>query len=247
MRWSLIALGGICAGWKPGTAIDVHEYFSNTEVATLAQAAATGRTGVIAQLLSAGVDLNARGKDNMTPVIWALLNQDKEGFECLLQHGANPNLQLSDGTSALAKELPFAGNSAMSLAAQHQDIWYLDTVLKYGGDVNLVNPFRGFTPIYASMEARRTLNAKRLINAGANLDYQDREGITPLIFAAMCNEYDVAYEMLKHGADPTIENKWGNTIVYFIKRSEGRTTPDASAWRDKVAALLRDKGIIGLP
>ena len=226
--------------------MDAAEYFSDGQAAALADAAAKGRTAEVTRLLSEGVDVNVRGKDNMIPVIWALLNQNQEGFECLLQHGANPNLQLSDGTSALAQELPFAGNSATSLAAQHKDIWYLDTVLKYGGDVNLVNPFRSFTPIFASIEAQRTLQAEKLIQAGANLNFKDRDGLTPPIFAAMCNRYDLLYDMVQAGFDPAIRDRWGYTVVYAINGSAGHTMPTMSKWRDKVIELLQKKGVAGL-
>jgi ankyrin repeat protein len=240
-RLGLLIFVSIVAGCRAGN-MNTADYFSDAQAAALAQAAAKGHTDEIARLLSEGVDVNARGKDGMTPLLWALFNQNKEGFECLLQHGANPNLQLSDDqTSELARELPFAGNSAMSFAARYQDIWYLDTVIKYGGNVNLVNPFRSFTPIYASIEALRKLQPRKLIEAGANLNFQDRDGVTPLVFAAMCNRYDLAYEMLQAGADPTIKNKWGKGIEYFINQSKGRTTPEVSQWRDKVVELLHQK------
>jgi ankyrin repeat protein len=223
--------------------MDASDYFSDDRAEALAEAAASGRTEAAARLLSQGLDVNVRGRDGMTPLIVAILSQNKKGVEFLLQHGADPNLQLSDGSSALAKELPFAGNSAVSFAARHEDIWYLDTVLKYGGNANLVNPFSDQTPIYASIASLRTLQPRRLIAAGANLNYQDRDGVTPLIFAARANRFDLAYDMLMAGADPTIANKWGKTIVNVIKRSVGHTLPDMSQWRDRVIAVLREKGI----
>jgi ankyrin repeat protein len=223
--------------------MDASDYFSDDRAEALAQAAASGRTEAAAELISHGADVNARGRDGMTPVIWAFLNQNKKGFEFLLQHGGNPNLQLSDGTSTLAKELPFAGNSAMSFAARDEDIWYLETVLKFGGNVNLVNPYNHQTPIYASIASLRTSQPKKLIAAGTNLNYQDADGITPLLCATRANRFDLAYDMLMAGADPTIANKWGKTIVNVIKRSVGHTLPEMSQWRDKVITVLHEKGI----
>ncbi len=241
LRLGLFVFVSIVAGCRAGN-MNTADYFSDAQAAALAQAAAKGHTDEITQLLAEGVDVNARGKDGMTPLIWALFNKSKDGFECLLQHGANPNLQLSDDeTSEFPRELPFAGNSAMSFAARYEDIWYLDTVIKYGGNVNLVNPYRSFTPIYDSMAARRKLQPRKLIKAGANLNFQDRDGYTPLVMAAMWNQYDLAYEMLQAGADPTIKNKWGKGIEYFINQSKGRTTVEVSQWRDKVEELLREK------
>ena len=100
------------------------EYFSDKQVMSLARAGASGDSDMVAKLVSDGVDVNARGTDGMTPVIWALLALNERGFECLLQHGANPNLQLTGETSPMATEIPFPGNSSVSLAAMYDDIGY---------------------------------------------------------------------------------------------------------------------------
>jgi ankyrin repeat protein len=243
VRRILIALAGFCGCCRVEAAMAPSDYFVDKGVVALSEAAASGRSDVVTKLLAQGVNVNARGKDGMTLVILALLNQDKRGFECLLQHGAEPNLQLSDGESSLAKELPFAGNSAISFAARDKDIWYLDTALKYGGNVNLVNPYNNQTPIYASIAALLTLQPKRLIAAGANLNYQDSDGITPLLCAARANRFDLTYVMLMAGADPTKKNKWGKSVVDVIAKSMGHTLPEMSQWRERVIDVLRKKGI----
>jgi ankyrin repeat protein len=224
-------------------AMDTADYFTDEKAASLAHAAAKGDTVTVAKLLAEGVDVNVHGRDGITPIIWTLLKENKEGFEYLLQHGADPNFQLPDGTSDLAKQLPFAGNSAVSFAARNADIWYLDTVLKYGGNANLVNPFSGVTPIFESIQSQRTLQPQKLILSGANLNFQDKDGVTPLIYAVMCNRFDLAYDMLVAGADPTIKNKWGNTVIYFIVKSVGHTLPEMSHWRERVVDLLRKRGV----
>jgi|GEM_PF-1291040 len=208
------------------------DYFLDKKVLALANAAARGRTSDIATLLSDAVDVNARGANGVTPLIWTLVKQNKKGFEFLLQHGANPNLQMVDGKSAL------------SYAAMHEDSWYLETALKYGGDPNLVNTLdNNSTPLVYSILAYRPSNIGILIQAGANLQLRDSEGGTPLIMAAAVNRYDVVYKMLDAGADPTIKTNYGTTIISIIRRTRVDPNSDMWAWRTKVINLLKGRGL----
>ncbi len=76
--------------------------------------------------LKNNTDINARGKDNITPLIFSYLSKDKKAFEVLLKNGANPNLKAKGDISV------------MSLSTQDEDIYYLKMALRYGGDANLL-------------------------------------------------------------------------------------------------------------
>jgi uncharacterized protein len=232
----IIVLFASCAslGGPPAT-----KFFLDPQVRRLAEAAASGDTAELERLVSAGVSVNATGRGRLSPALWALLHQNKKGLAFLLAKGANPNVQLTEDFD----ELLIEGVSTMSYAARHEDSWYLKEVLKHGGDANLVNHTRSHTPILDSIFSSRTENAKLLISAGANLNWQDRNGATPLMAAAMLGQYDLVYEMLDAGADPTLTNKWGYSILYDINHMyTGRAGPQAQ-WRQKVIDRLRAKGI----
>ncbi len=231
----LVTAQGLSA--RPST----EKYFSDARVIRLAEAAGDGNISEITKLIAAGVDVNAVGRGTFTPLLYALLCQNKDGFACLLSHGANPNTELSDTLDDLLTK----GNSVMSLSAKLEESWYLKQVLQHGGDPNLVNATRSQTPILAAMFSSRTQNVKLLIASGANLNWQDRHGATPLILAAETNEYELAFAMAQAGADPNIKNKWGKSVVYFIKSSRAlnNALPDRAQWREKLAELLQKKGV----
>ena len=193
--------------------------------------------------LAKGANINARGADGVTPVIWALLNHSKKGFEFLLQQGANPNLQIANGRSNLVVKMGFGGDSAVSLAARQADPWYLTTVIKYKGNVNLINPLQGYTPIFSSIQARQFQQTEILIAAGADLNFQDSNGNTPMMYAAMAARYDLVSKMLAAGADPKVENYARQTIVDYIKRSAGKLNQELEIYRQRVIEALRGKGI----
>jgi uncharacterized protein len=207
------------------------ELFPEPQPRALAEAAARNRTDSIKLLVVEGADVNATGKDGMTPLLWALLQGGKAGFQALLEHGANPNLQTKDG------------DSVVLMAAIDKDGDYLKLTLAHGGNPNLVDPTTDRTPIYESIRNGNGENVQALIAAGANLNSRDRTGFTPLLEAASLLRYDIAYTMLKAGADPTIRSKGGKTIVDRIKLNNVDPKHELYQWRAKVIELLKTKGI----
>ena len=160
-----------------------------------------------------------------------------------MQQGANPNLQIANGRSNLVVKMGFGGDSAVSLAARQADPWYLTTVIKYKGNVNLINPLQGYTPIFSSIQARQFQQTEILIAAGADLNFQDSNGNTPMMYAAMAARYDLVSKMLAAGADPKVENYARQTIVDYIKRSAGKLNQELEIYRQRVIEALRGKGI----
>ncbi len=241
----LALVGAACMHAKSMKAAD---YFESGPQRALAEAAAKGRTEVIDELLQHGVKVNFQGKEGMTALIWAFLQENKKGYEHLLDKGADPNLQMTEST--LTSDGVTDGNSATSLAAMHEDPWYLEVALKHGGNPNFVNPvnrmpviFQCITLLDRSHPQPRLEQLKMLIAAGADLNARNKSDITPLMYAARLNRYDMAYLMLQAGADPRQKTKWGTSVVYEIKESRTDPKNELYQWRTKVIDLLKAKGI----
>ncbi len=66
------------------------------------------------QLIADGVDVNAKGKDNVTPLFWAFFDNKLPRFKKLLEHGADPNVLL---TSNLGHPRIFAPNDSVVVLA----------------------------------------------------------------------------------------------------------------------------------
>jgi ankyrin repeat protein len=245
--WIAFAVAMLGSATSYARSMRASDYFEAQSQIALAEAAAKGNTDEIGQLLAEGVGVNAQGKEGMTALIWAILHQNKEGFQYLLEHGANPNLQMTEST--LTDDGVTDGNSAMSFAAMHEDIWYLTQVLKHGGNPNLVNTVNGLTPIFedimrSTRSSSRLMHVRMLIAAGANLNFQDEEdGDTPVMRAAKLNRYDMAYALLEAGADPKIKNQSGYTMLRPIQRNNTDPESEQYQWRAKVIDLLKAKGI----
>jgi len=233
-------------GTSCAKSMQANDYFEVKPQLALAEAAASGNTEKLKQLLVEGVQVDGRGKEGMTALIWAILQQNKKGFQYLLENGADPNIQMTDSNLA-ASDLT-AGNSAMSFAAMHEDPWYLEIVLKHGGNPNLVNPINGLTPIFecimrSTRSSSRLMHVKMLIAAGANLNFQGKNGETPIIAGATTSSYDLVYAMLEGGADPAIKDKWGYTVLSEIRAIHTDPASEQYKWRNKTIDFLKAKGI----
>jgi uncharacterized protein len=211
------------------------DFFGAGPLTSLAEAAADGQTNKLDTLLASGANVNAQGVDGMTALYWAMAHSSRKGVSWLLDHGANPNITFArDGTSAT------------SLAAMEADPWFLKEVLTQGGDVNVRNPLNEHTPILDVLATHRDDNVRALIAAGADMNTYDHLGLTPLVEAAANQRYELVYDMLNAGADPTMtvpKGRTNKTILTVVRRS--RVPPDAPPyqWQLKVIHLLKKKGL----
>lgn len=191
-------------------------YFADPKVAALADAAARGNVRTIDQLVKDGVDVNATGIEGWTPLAYALIRHNKRGFERLLELGANPN--------HVGAGVPFGG-TVMTGAAQINDLFWLRTAMRYGGDVNVRGTNANRTPIWHAMLAKRFTNLKFLIENGADLNITDNTNSrTPLIYAFGVSYYEAAMLMLQNGADWKAEMSllvWHNHVRVGETRVNG--------------------------
>ena len=211
--------------------LSLDETFPDSAVRQLARAAAAGDSNRVDRLLRQGVDINGRGRDNATPLFWSIIVYDLNGFRHLLAKGADANIQ------------PVTRRGVMHLAAMAKDPEFLEAAIAAGGNVNLVSRHDGTTPISSAIIGRRIRNIERLIASGADINFQDPEGVTPAQLAAAINGFDMAYYLLAKGADPMLQTKYGHTIMFPIKNNRVALGSDGEKWRLRVIELLKEKGV----
>ncbi|HSC15347.1 MAG TPA: ankyrin repeat domain-containing protein, partial [Gammaproteobacteria bacterium] len=156
---------------------------------SLLEAAEAGEHDAALAALKEGGDVDARGPDGTTALIWAAYNDDAELVERLLAAGADANAQNEFGTSALS-EAAIGG---------YADV--IAELLKGGADANLTNP-EGETPL---MEVARTGNveaATLLLDAGADVNAIELWGQqSALMWAAAQKHPQMIKLLISRGAD----------------------------------------------
>lgn len=90
----------------------------------------------------------------------------------------------------------------------------LDAVKQYiaaGHDLNVRDPFGGSSPLISAAVFGKTEAARILLDAGADINFQNNDGSTALHTAAFFCRPDIVQLLLDNKADQTIKNKYGAT------------------------------------
>lgn len=203
--------------------------FSGTKTIALANAALGGDVTRVRAEVAAGANPNAQGKDNVTLLEWALLQQNKPAMTALLAAGANPS------------EPGLGGDTVLHMAAKANDASYLKLLLDHGADPNAPHGVTHAPPIDAALMNPQTDAFELLLAQHADPNRADRMGDTPLHVAAQVHKPQCVLELLKAGADPSLRNKRGDTFqTYFNILPAGGLNATAQAQHEAVHQWLRE-------
>jgi uncharacterized protein len=137
-----------------------------------------GRRAVVEILTKAGVDPNHQDSAGSTPLMLAVIADDKSYVRALLRAGASENLINGNGESALTFAIVWRRHGIVRI------------LLRHGSNPN--RPRSPWTPLmYAAFEGDVTV-AKMLLLHGANPERRDVHGRTALEIAESCGHRSFA-------------------------------------------------------
>lgn len=214
--------------WRENVGWRAEDYFEDEKVIELCHAIETDNLDKMKSLISDGVNVNARGKDNMTPLVWSFPGRKFERFKLLLENGADPNVRIK---SDLGMKYVFQKDSAiihMAIVLQ-PDSRYCDAVFEYGGDVNL--PYRNNWKalelvLFHKPSVKRV---RRLIALGADVNNIDSMEWTPAKRAVVKGQFESALVILRATDDPVLfppDTQYGITHIMYkaLKGQEQHVT-----------------------
>lgn len=205
---------------------------------------------IIEILVKNGADIEANCKDEMTPLMNAILGIKKNNYAVvkkMIDLGANVNAKDDKGLSVLFTSLAIVAkhnqekiklliqSGADVNATDHDnetplfwadwcDVDVIKTLIAAGADVNAKNNSgeTAFTRIVKHGVTPDVFNF--LINAGADINAKDNEGRTPLCYAARyCRNPNTIKALVKHGADINAKDNEGRTPLFYA--AYGNTNP----------------------
>jgi uncharacterized protein len=177
--------------------------------------------------LAAGAQVNARGKYNVTPLIYAVGIKANRVVEVLLGQGADPNQKDQENDSAVS----------LAIAHYDKDPSLLVMVLDAGGDPNLTG--RNNVPVIMHFLTYRNFSGITFLKSrGANLDALV-EGSPLIVNTAFAVDWDVVAFLMDSGArlDTPLASE-GLVAAFEVPLA---TLPDSPIYAAKVRVWRRLK------
>ncbi|WP_197529030.1 ankyrin repeat domain-containing protein [Aeoliella mucimassa] len=184
------------------------DFFDDSQVIALCKAIEANDLKEMDRLLAAGADANAKGKGNMTPLLWAYPENHPERLKKLLEHGADPNVIFTSDFNT-RRSIIVPGDSVTHMVCDCYFPKYFEYVFEHGGDPNLVHPQSHNTPmlvlIYGLCQDKKA-KLQRLIDLGADLEANHDDELTgyatPVTVSISCfSQFDLTLLLLESGAD----------------------------------------------
>jgi ankyrin repeat protein len=184
-------------------------------------AAVNGNAAIIEKLLKAGADANAISSEGETALMTASRTGNVDAVKVLLGHGADVNARES-----------WHGETALMWAVSQKHAAAARELLAKGADVNARStankwerqnsaeprekwlPLGGLTALEFAARQGCVDCIPVLVEAGADVNAVDPDGISPLLSAVINGHYDVAEVLLEKGSNPNIADATGRTPLY---------------------------------
>jgi ankyrin repeat protein len=124
--------------------------------------------------------------------------------------------QKSETKSAAANPTAKAPDVDIHTAVVSGNLDALKQHIAAGTNINEKDPFGGSSPLISACVFGKPDAAKILIDAGADVNFQNNDGSTPLLTAAFFCRPEIVNMLLAKAADKTIKNKYGQTAYESV-------------------------------
>jgi uncharacterized protein len=211
----------------------------------LAEAVKVANVELVGMLLEAGADAKVTNEDGQTPLMLAARTGSVAVAELLVRQGADVN----------ARERYRDQSAVMWAAAQgHADM--VAFLVSKGADLSVraratdwpsqisneprvqYRPAGGLTPLLYAARAGCLGCVKTMVEAGADTDRPNPDGMTPMIMALDNGYPEVARYLLERGANPHTWDWWGRTPLYVAVTMRGGQDSRAGERSQESLALI---------
>ena len=242
-------------------------YFDSQIQADLAEAAARGDTATMQALISSGADVNYTGKNGMKPLFWAMAKTNIQGFKFLLDNGADPNATViltagrapkdnaltlaaaRSNSNFLEELLKHGANPNAIVDAKTPEPADPNHPMIIGTDINgnpVWNTNRPVvigtdTAIFTAAEDGKPENVTILLKHGADIDWKDINGDTPMKCVVGLTNFRMALFLFRAGANPEVKNKAGWSVIDTLKKYKDQqaSSENKAAYQELVAELIQ--------
>lgn len=160
---------------------------------------------LLARLILAGAEIEARDHEERTPLLAVLHAEEQNVALELIKAGADVKVQDEDGHAPLH----------MSISLRYSAV--TTALIARGVDISVRERHHGMTPLHVAAQTGQVSEVRRLLHYGANKDVRDNNGRTPLHHAITPNlgAPPVIQHLLTIGADALARDR-RNATPYDI-------------------------------
>ena len=169
----------------------------------LFEAARSGDLAVISAELARGTDVNIKTPLGETPLIAAVEACQTQAAELLIKNGAQ--------TDFLTK----LGQSPLIIAAGKGCLEIVRLLLNAGIDLHREDPKRRYNALMKAAEHNRLAVVELLVSKGAQVNYRNTFGVTPLMAAAQKGHAEIVEFLLSKKADVNAATLIGYTALTY--------------------------------
>jgi len=164
---------------------------------------------IVNALLQAGADVEFMNSDGYTPLLVAVRHNSTRSLPAILRAG--PNLR----KAALDNISP----AKLAVMCNHSNV--LKSLLEKGVDPDECTGTGSICLLNAAVCGSSVDTINVLLQSQADVNFQDGDGVTPLISAVRANRSSVAKTLLAAGANPNITDKdgFGPLHYYFLLKN----------------------------
>jgi hypothetical protein len=223
-------------GWK------AEDYFTDPKVIALCHAIEANDLAEMERLVQAGADVNARGKGNMTPLLWAFPDNHLPRFKWLLEHGADPNVKIESEFNTRGFMVP--GDAVTHFVCKTAFPGYFEAVFEHGGDPNLRTSRYEDVPLTLLIKGggggNREEMIRKLVAIGADPDIHSGLRTQAMRAVSWGGQYALASLLLDLGADHRVYEKNGmRRLIHFVVLEEQAFRGNEPQQKADYQALLK--------
>lgn len=196
----MICLSLNTLGQDEPTVIDTSYYLPYPEGlnTNLMIASAEGYTSEVHRLIKVGADVDATDYENITPLIYAVANNNITTVKALLEY--NPDTEIFTNS----------GESALHIAAKDNMPEITEALIRAETNINIEDS-HGATPLHYAAAYGFFYICDLLLYYSANIEARSEDGTTPLIAAVYSGYADVGDLLLQSGSNPDVPDNNGYT------------------------------------
>ena len=228
---------------QQATTMTPEDFAIDPPLRRLAEAVDRGDAAAIASAVKAGADVNAYGKGGYRLLYWAMARGKVEGFQQLLNYDALLDDDYRD--SSYLRD-PSYNRAVFEKMIENEDQRFLEAALRQGLNPDYApNEIEKRSLLFFAVSSHSHPAIETLLAAGANINWQDYSGYTPIVDARMGRNYNTAWFLLRNGADPTVKDELGHDFIWGLKEYGSRgVRPDHRESFEAIVSELVRRGLL---